>query len=174
MKLAIPSAGTAVGRSLAAIATASGATLDETASLSLRQADGLLQLIEGDRVRHQLALPARPSAIARLLAQAIPAGALAGGWSFDATARQLTRQGDTHMLTEKEALLLQLLLQHFPEPCPRDTLLKDGWGIQSDIETHTLETHIYRLRHKLAELSPKPCDIATVDSAYLLTMEPAE
>ena len=46
--------------------------------------------------------------------------------------------------------------------------------MQADIETHTLETHIYRLRHKLAELTPKPCDIVTVDSAYQLTMEPAQ
>jgi DNA-binding response OmpR family regulator len=43
--------------------------------------------------------------------------------------------------------------------------------MQPDVETHTLETHIYRLRSKLDALTPKPCDIITLDGAYQLTMD---
>ena len=35
----------------------------------------------------------------------------------------------------------------------RETLLKEVWGMEADLNTHTLETHIYRLRAKLRELS---------------------
>lgn len=173
MKLAIHSPSAAVTRSLGAIAMACGATLDQDAALALHHTGTLLRLQEGEALLQQWSLPVRPSAIARHLGQPQTAhAALLDGWQFDATARLLIGNETTQPLTEKEAVLLQLLLQHYPAPCPRAMLLKEGWNMQPDIETHTLETHIYRLRQKLAELSPKPCDITTADSAYLLTLEP--
>ncbi|MCB1557151.1 MAG: winged helix-turn-helix domain-containing protein [Alphaproteobacteria bacterium] len=52
-------------------------------------------------------------------------------------------------LTEKERDILLKLHQQKGRPVSRDELLDDVWGYVPDLETHTLETHIYRLRQKL-------------------------
>jgi DNA-binding response OmpR family regulator len=56
-------------------------------------------------------------------------------------------------LTEKETELLQCLLVADGETIPRDMLLKSVWGYSDEITTHTLETHIYRLRGKLRQVT---------------------
>jgi len=171
MTLTIHASSAAITRTLEAIAANLGGGL---ACCSLHHEGDAIILRRGDTVLHSMATPARPAAIARMLTPSRHFPGLLSGWQFDTTARQLIREGVAHALTEKEALLLAQLLHAYPASCSRDSLLKDVWGMQADIETHTLETHIYRLRHKLAELTPKPCDIVTVDSAYQLTMEPAQ
>ena len=172
MPLAIDAAPPPVKRALEAIALAAGCTLDGAAAHQLRLTPHGLELQQGEQSQ-TLALPAHPRAVAQWLAAhtRAPAHSLAHGWQFDATARHLQREQAVHPLTEKESLLLATLIAAEPSACPRDRLLQDVWGISADIETHTLETHIYRLRHKLAELSPKPCDIVTTGSAYQLQME---
>ena len=52
-------------------------------------------------------------------------------------------------LTDKERLLLRFLHEAGDKGIARKTLLKDVWGYADDAETHTLETHIYRLRQKM-------------------------
>lgn len=52
-------------------------------------------------------------------------------------------------LTEKETAILKFLLRAGPEPISRDVLLNDVWGYHAEVTTHTLETHIYRLRQKI-------------------------
>ena len=56
-------------------------------------------------------------------------------------------------LTEKEVDILKCLLSSGEEAVDRDKLLKQVWNYNSDVTTHTLETHIYRLRQKL-EIDP--------------------
>ena len=56
-------------------------------------------------------------------------------------------------LTEKEVGILKSLTSSGEEAVDRDTLLKQVWNYSSDVTTHTLETHIYRLRQKL-EIHP--------------------
>ena len=56
-------------------------------------------------------------------------------------------------LTEKEVDILKCLLSAGEEAVDRDKLLKQVWNYNSDVTTHTLETHIYRLRQKL-EIDP--------------------
>lgn len=51
-------------------------------------------------------------------------------------------------LTEKEVAILDMLA-HSDKDVSRDELLSHIWGYQEGLETHTLETHIYRLRQKL-------------------------
>ena len=53
-------------------------------------------------------------------------------------------------LTEKEVSLLDMMA-HSEESVSREHLLSQIWGYQKGIDTHTLETHIYRLRQKLEE-----------------------
>ncbi len=62
-------------------------------------------------------------------------------------------------LTEKEQDLL-LFIYNCSE-AKRDEILNKVWSIASDIDTHTLETHIYRLRQKWRELTDYDCIIAT-------------
>jgi DNA-binding response OmpR family regulator len=52
-------------------------------------------------------------------------------------------------LTEKEVDILKCLINSGEEAVDRDELLKQVWNYSSDVTTHTLETHIYRLRQKL-------------------------
>lgn len=56
-------------------------------------------------------------------------------------------------LTGKETAVLKFLYRSGARPVPRAVLLDEVWGYNSAITTHTLETHIYRLRQKI-ELDP--------------------
>jgi DNA-binding response OmpR family regulator len=174
MSLSIHTPSLALRRTLEAIAALCQLpVVEEEGDYQLRQEGGSLHLTRQHRTLQSLACPARPEHLARMLTQHIAAAlpSLAHDWQFDLTARHLNRDGQTHSLTEKEALLLQQLLQAFPQSASRETLLKEVWAMQPDVETHTLETHIYRLRSKLDALTPKPCDIITLDGAYQLTMD---
>ena len=77
-------------------------------------------------------------------------------WIFDATSRTLCCQSlkQTIELTDKEALLLVKLMQCAPQSMDKTALLEAVWGYNSNIDTKTLETHIYRLRQKLEPLLP--------------------
>lgn len=52
-------------------------------------------------------------------------------------------------LTEKEADILKFLCDENGQVVPREVLLAEVWGYNSGVTTHTLETHIYRLRQKI-------------------------
>ena len=70
-------------------------------------------------------------------------------------------------LTEKETLILKKLFRAWPSNVSKDNLLLEVWGLQPDISTHTLETHIYRLRQKLIRISPQQI-INTTEQGYQL------
>jgi DNA-binding response OmpR family regulator len=52
-------------------------------------------------------------------------------------------------LTDKESNILKFLYRAAGKPVPRQVLLNEVWGYNSAVTTHTLETHIYRLRQKI-------------------------
>jgi len=52
-------------------------------------------------------------------------------------------------LTEKEAAILKFLYRAGERPVARQVLLNEVWGYNANVTTHTLETHIYRLRQKI-------------------------
>ena len=56
-------------------------------------------------------------------------------------------------LTDKEIAILKYLYRAGGKPVPRQVLLNEVWGYNSAVTTHTLETHIYRLRQKI---EPRP------------------
>jgi DNA-binding response OmpR family regulator len=56
--------------------------------------------------------------------------------------------GVQHALTEKEIAILEMLY-HANDIVSKEAILENVWGYQRDIDTHTLETHIYKLRKKL-------------------------
>ena len=61
----------------------------------------------------------------------------------------------TMHLTEKENYLLNYLYSKRNVELTKNELLTDVWGVSNSINTHTLETHIYRLKQKLDKLEPK-------------------
>jgi DNA-binding response OmpR family regulator len=52
-------------------------------------------------------------------------------------------------LTEKETSILKYLYRSGSKPVPREELLTEVWGYNAGVTTHTLETHVYRLRQKI-------------------------
>jgi len=52
-------------------------------------------------------------------------------------------------LTEKETSILKYLYRAGEKPVARDELLAEVWGYNAGVTTHTLETHVYRLRQKI-------------------------
>lgn len=156
-------------RNLQALLAQAGIVVSDTAERVLEHSEQGLQLHEGAMIR-QLPCPIHPTALIAAL-QNPPLSAetpIGNGWVFDARLRQLTRGGDPVLLTEKEAELLSALLMALPHATPRETLLRRVWAYETEIETHTLETHIYRLRQKLEALEPTPCRIETVEGSYRL------
>ena len=71
-------------------------------------------------------------------------------------------------LTEKETIILKFLYQSFPKEVTKDQLLSEVWGLQNFVSTHTLETHIYRLRQKISILSRKQF-VITTENGYRLS-----
>ena len=120
-----------------------------------------------------LTCPFRPYELARWLAQrqASQNFALNNGWQLDRLARALIHPNLAALtLTEKEAALLGLLANAHPQALMREALLTEIWGITHELDSHTLDTHLYRLRHKLASVSPLPCDIVTEEGAYKIVV----
>ena len=64
--------------------------------------------------------------------------------------KKLSKLDKFIILTEKEIQLLELFLNK-KKPISKDNILSSVWNYSSDADTHTVETHIYRLRKKIAE-----------------------
>ena len=74
-------------------------------------------------------------------------------------------------LTEKEAAILKFLYRAGTRPVPRQVLLNEVWGYNAAVTTHTLETHIYRLRQKIEPDPAKACLLVTEGGGYRLNPE---
>jgi DNA-binding response OmpR family regulator len=74
-------------------------------------------------------------------------------------------------LTEKERVILDMLYHAGEQPVPRESLLKQGWGYRASIPTHTLETHIYRLRKKLQEADGSGDILVKTAQGYRLKLD---
>ena len=74
-----------------------------------------------------------------------------GPYTFRPAAKLLQepRRNRRIRLTEKEAAILKFLYRSGSKPVPRQILLNEVWGYNAAVTTHTLETHIYRLRQKI-------------------------
>lgn len=75
---------------------------------------------------------------------------------------------ENQRLTEKEYHLLRFFHQHEGDELSKDILLQEIWGYHPDVETHTLETHIYRLRQKLEVDPNNPQIILNGKEGYVL------
>ena len=69
-------------------------------------------------------------------------------YNLDKNEKKLTKNENFVLLTEKEIQLLELLLKT-DEAISRDEILSKVWKYASQADTHTVETHVYRLRKKI-------------------------
>ena len=73
-----------------------------------------------------------------------------GSYTFRPGSKRLVNPaGKKVRLTEKETAILRYLYRAGQKPVARDVLLQEVWGYNSGVTTHTVETHIYRLRQKI-------------------------
>ena len=87
-----------------------------------------------------------------------------GPYSFRPASKSLVdANGAKLRLTEKEAAILRFLHRAERHVVSRDVLLKEVWGYNSNVTTHTLETHIYRLRQKI-EIDPADARLLVTDA----------
>jgi DNA-binding response OmpR family regulator len=99
-----------------------------------------------------------------------------GHYMFRPSARLLLEPTKNRKvrLTDKECRILKYLLRANAAPVNRATLLADVWGFNSGVTTHTLETHIYRLRQKMESDPGNPQLLLTDRGAYRLEPRLAE
>ena len=111
-------------------------------------------------VKNQLVLDKLPIKISRLLEQ-INVNLLKqryveqsevkiGLYQINLNSRELIFQNQKLKLTEKEIKII-LYLSEINKSIKTSELQNKVWGYRSDLETHTVETHIYRLRKKISE-----------------------
>ena len=87
-----------------------------------------------------------------------------GPYTFKPAQKMLLTEQDKKVrLTEKETNILKFLYRASERVVPRDVLLHEVWGYNAGVTTHTLETHIYRLRQKI-EPDPSNAQILVTES----------
>ena len=87
-----------------------------------------------------------------------------GPYSFRPSAKMLIDAEEKKVrLTEKETSILKYLYRAGAKVVGRDILLAEVWGYNSGVTTHTLETHIYRLRQKI-EKDPSNAEILVTET----------
>ena len=87
-----------------------------------------------------------------------------GPYTFQPSNKQLVNNEDEKKvrLTDKETAILKYLYRAGDKVVSRDVLLDEVWGYNASVTTHTLETHVYRLRQKI-EADPSNAQILTTE-----------
>jgi DNA-binding response OmpR family regulator len=92
-----------------------------------------------------------------------------GPYTFRSRSKLLVNpKGKKVRLTEKETSILRYLYRAGQRAISRETLLREVWGYNSSVNTHTVETHIFRLRQKIEEDAAVPVILVTDVSGYRL------
>jgi DNA-binding response OmpR family regulator len=124
-----------------------------------------------------LVKPIRPAELAARLRAQLRAFAVTedaelpiGPYIFRPGSRQLQERGSTKRirLTEKETAVLKHLYRAAGTPVGRKTLLREVWGYSPNVSTHTVETHIYRLRRKIEPDAARITLLVNEDGGYRL------
>ncbi len=92
-----------------------------------------------------------------------------GPYRFKPAAKMLVSENGRKIhLTEKETAILKYLYRVGDRPVSREVLLDEVWGYNAGVTTHTLETHIYRLRQKIEPNAGEPAILVTEPGGYRL------
>ncbi len=121
--------------------------------------------------------PVRPAELAARLRAQLRAFAVTedtelaiGPYLFRPASRQLHEPGSSRRirLTEKETAVLKHLHHAAGAPVGRKALLREVWGYSPNVTTHTVETHIYRLRRKIEPDAARITLLVNEDGGYRL------
>ena len=96
-----------------------------------------------------------------------------GAWILQPLTQMLIlRQDEANVceLTEKETALLAFLYKCGAQGAAKDAMMREVWGYHPDVETRTMDTHLYRLRQKLENMSPQAPQIIVEDGYYILKL----
>lgn len=94
-----------------------------------------------------------------------------GPYEFRPAVKMLVTDADKKIrLTEKETSILKYLYRAGGRPVTRDVLLDEVWGYNSGVTTHTLETHVYRLRQKIEPDPGNAAILLTESGGYRLAI----
>jgi DNA-binding response OmpR family regulator len=86
-----------------------------------------------------------------------------GHYTFKPASKVLVdEKGSKIRLTEKETSILKFLYRAGEKVVTREVLLHEVWGYNANVTTHTLETHIYRLRQKV-EKDPSNAELLVTE-----------
>jgi DNA-binding response OmpR family regulator len=91
-----------------------------------------------------------------------------GSYVFKPNSKVLESKNKSIRLTEKENDILKFLYKNLKTIVSREILLHEVWGYNSKVTTHTLETHIYRLRQKIEFDPANACFLITETGGYRL------
>ena len=89
-------------------------------------------------------------------------------FELDINSRIISNNKKKLKLTEREIEII-LYLNNSKESQPIDKLQKEVWGHNNELETHTVETHIYRLRKKISETFENNNFILSTKDGYKLS-----
>lgn len=93
-----------------------------------------------------------------------------GPFTFKPSAKLMVHDDEGYKvrLTEKETSILKYLYRSGDRAVGRDELLGEVWGYNAGVTTHTLETHIYRLRQKIEQIPSQARILLTEQGGYRL------
>ena len=96
-----------------------------------------------------------------------------GPYTFRPAAKQLLEpiKNKRIRLTDKETAILKYLYRAEGKPVARQVLLNEVWGYNAAVTTHTLETHVYRLRQKIEPDPSVSCLLLTEGGGYRLNAD---
>ena len=95
-----------------------------------------------------------------------------GPYAFRPALKILISGNKKTKLTDKEASILKYLYRSGGGTISREELLAEVWGYHAGVDTHTIETHIYRLRKKI-EPDGMPNLLITEPGGYRLALTPS-
>ena len=90
-----------------------------------------------------------------------------GSYYLNLNSKEISLDNKKLFLTERESNLI-LFLKSSTNPVNINQLQKEVWGHISDLETHTVETHIYRLRKKIKEKFDDSRFIISTQNGYTI------
>ena len=90
-----------------------------------------------------------------------------GSYKLNLNSREISKENIVTDLTEREVNLI-LFLKNSSEPVKINKLQKEVWDYASQLETHTVETHIYRLRKKIKNKFDDDNFILSSKEGYLI------
>ncbi len=95
-----------------------------------------------------------------------------GGYTFHPSSKLLhdVETSEKVRLTEKETAILKYLYRAGDKVVAREVLLDEVWGYNAGVDTHTLETHIYRLRQKIENDPSRAVLLVTESGGYRLVL----